>query len=110
VRTLEAVASAISSGQISLAGRKLGDYGRRFPRGELSIEAAVLGIQIALARGERGAARAAAERLLARPEAGHYGARVRALLDRPTSAVINHDVEPIQARSKHPATHMKGRR
>jgi hypothetical protein len=82
VRALEGVSSAIGAGQAERAARELDAYRRRFAHGSLSIEAEVLAIQIAVARGENRAASAAAERLLARPEAQHYRARVHALLER----------------------------
>jgi hypothetical protein len=98
VRALEAVRSAIGAGRADRATRELDAYHRRFAHGELSVEADVLAIQLAVARGENAVARAAAERLLARPEAQHYRARVSALL------------EGQGERSKDAAAHIRARR
>lgn len=104
VRALEAVSAAIGAAQPDRAARALDAYHRRFPHGELAIEADVLAIQLAVARGDDGAASAGAERLLARPEAEHYRARVHALLASP-------DRENARgSRSNEPAPHMRARR
>jgi hypothetical protein len=111
VRALEAVSAAIGAAQLDRAARELAAYRRRFGRGELAIEADVLAIQIAAARGDDAAANADAERLLARPEAEHYRARVHALLGRevpPSSTPNREDAE--RGRSNEPAAHMRGRR
>jgi len=93
-RALEAVRSALAANKVDVAERELAAYRRRFERGELAIEAQVLAIQIAVERGERDAASAAAERLISHPEAQHYRERVNALLER----------------SNDPAAHMRARR
>ncbi|HTV23504.1 MAG TPA: hypothetical protein VMG12_32665 [Polyangiaceae bacterium] len=80
VRALESVSAALAAGATDRATRELAAYRRRFARGELAIEAEVLDVQLAIARGERETANARAERLLARPGAEHYRARVRSLL------------------------------
>jgi hypothetical protein len=111
VRALEAVSSALGAGHAERAARELDAYRRRFARGELAIEADVLAIQIAIARGDDEVARASAERLLALPEAEHYRARVRALLasERDDSAPSNPENEE-RPRSNGAAAHMKARR
>ncbi|HWO11578.1 MAG TPA: hypothetical protein VNN80_18920, partial [Polyangiaceae bacterium] len=81
VRALEAVSAALDQGHPDRAARELEAYRRRFARGELATEADVLAVQIAVARGDVPGANARAERLLARPGAEHYRARVRSLLD-----------------------------
>jgi hypothetical protein len=111
VRALEAVSSAIGAGQADRAARELAAYRRRFARGELAIEAEVLAIQIAVARGDDAAASVGAERLLARPEAEHYRARVRSLLERrgqPSGSAKRENVG--DARSNDAAAHMRARR
>jgi hypothetical protein len=104
VRALEAVSAAIGAAQLARAARELDAYHRRFPRGELAIEADVLAIQLAAARGDDEAASSGAERLLARPEAEHYRARVRALLSSPDRENTAH------GRSNEPGAHMRARR
>jgi len=64
----------------------------------------VLSIELALARGDDEAANAGAARLLARPEAEHYHARVQALL-----AASNRE-NAGRSRSNQPAPHMRARR
>jgi hypothetical protein len=111
VRALEAVSASIGAAQLDRAVRELDAYRRRFGRGELAIEADVLAIQIAAARGDDAAANAGAERLLARPEAEHYRARVQALLEGevPASSAA-HRENAERARSNEPATHIRARR
>jgi hypothetical protein len=111
VRALEAVSAAIGAAQLDRAARELDGYRRRFGRGELAIEADVLDIQIAAARGDDAAASASAERLLARPEAEHYRARVHALLRsevHPSSSPNPENAE--RSRSNEPGAHMRARR
>jgi hypothetical protein len=118
VRALEAVSAAIGAAQLDRAARELDAYRRRFGRGELAIEADVLAIQIAAARGDDAAASAGAERLLARPEAEHYRARVHALLgsEVPSSSSPNRDSsspnheKAERGRSNEPGAHMRARR
>lgn len=111
VRALEAVSSALGAGRTEHAARELDAYRRRFTRAELSIEAEVLAIQIAVARGQDEAASAAALQLLARPEAQHYRARVRALLDHQRTPPGPAPAENVgQSRSNDAAAHMRGRR
>jgi hypothetical protein len=110
VRALEAVSAALAAEQAEPAARQLQVYRRRFPRGELAIEADVLAVQIAVARGDHVTARAGAERLLARPEAEHYRARVRSLLagnERAPAAPREND---RPERSNDAAAHIRARR
>jgi hypothetical protein len=79
LRALEAVQSALRSARSSEAERALEDYARRFPAGELALEAELLGVDVALARGERRQAGERARQLLARPDAARYRARLEAL-------------------------------
>jgi len=111
VRALEAVSAAIAAGEAQRAARELAGYRHRFPRGELAIEADVLAIQIAAASGDGEAASAGAGRLLARPEAAHYHARVRALLGGPGMAAGSTAPENVAPhRSNDAATHIRARR
>jgi hypothetical protein len=111
VRALEAVSSAIAAAELGRAARELEAYRRRFARGELAIEADVLAIQIAIARGDEKTATAGAERLLARPEAEHYRARVQALLERKTQPPLSTDREKAgRHRSNEPEAHIRARR
>jgi hypothetical protein len=111
VRALEAVSAAIGAGQADRAALELDAYRRRFAHGELAIEADVLAIQIATARGDDDGASARAERLLARPEAEHYRGRVRSLLasKRPASGAANRE-NAGPSRSNDAAAHMRARR
>jgi len=110
VRALEAVGTALGAGQPERAARELQAYRRRFPRGELAIEADVLAVQIAVARGDHATASAGAERLLARPEAEHYRARVRALLAGEERATAADRENEQPERSNHAAAHIRARR
>ena len=111
VRALEAVSTAIDAGQPGRAARELAAYRRRFAHGELGIEADVLAIQLAVARGDRETASAGAERLLARPEADHYRARVRALLDGKKALAGSMDERNVdRGRSNDAAAHIRARR
>lgn len=80
LRALEAVQSSVRAGQMSEARRRLEDYERRFPEGELRLEAELLDLDVLLARGERRQTRERARELLARPEAARYRERLEALL------------------------------
>jgi hypothetical protein len=111
VRALEAVSSAIGAGQPDRAARALDAYRRRFARGELAVEADVLAIEIAVARGDERAASTGAERLLARPEAEHYRARVHALLERRGRASASPNRESVgRTRSNEAAAHIRAQR
>jgi hypothetical protein len=110
VRALEAVRSALAAKRTERAARDLDAYRRRFARGELAIEADVLAIELSLARGERQAAHAAADRLLARPEAQHYQGRVRALLERHERSMAAPGEDASRDRSNLAGAHMRARR
>lgn len=91
VRALEAVQASLTARRAGEASRELERYHRRFPQGELALEAEVLGIDLMMARGERRRAAERARTLLEQPAADRYRTRLRALLeaavtvDRPTS-------------------------
>jgi hypothetical protein len=92
LRALEAVQSALRAGHSNEARGRLEEYARRFPEGELRLEAELLGLDVSLARGERKQTRERARQLLARPEAARYRERLEALLsaagtDAPATAV-----------------------
>ena len=109
VRALESVSSALAAGEADRAAHELAAYRRRFAHGELAIEADVLDIQAALARGDRDTASARAERLLARPDAEHYRVRVRSLLG--TKEAGSAAPSPRNsAGSNDAAAHMRARR
>jgi hypothetical protein len=111
VHAIEAVSAAIGSGQADRAARELEAYRRRFARGELAIEADVLDIQIATLRGDHEAASASAQRLLARPEAQHYRARVLSLLESEARRPGSTDRENAEhGRSNEAAVDMRARR
>jgi hypothetical protein len=111
VRAIEAVNAAISAGHARLAAREIEAYRRRFPRGELAIEADVLEVQIATLRGEHATARAAAKQLLARPEAQHYRARVGSLLEGEAERAEPTNHEKVErSRSNDAAPDMRARR
>lgn len=79
LRALEATQSALRAGRAEEAVRALDDYARRFPRGELALEAELLRIDLLLARGQERRAHAQARQLLARPDAARYRERLEAL-------------------------------
>jgi hypothetical protein len=76
LRSLEAIQGALSLGHAGDAARALLDHRRRFARGELTLEADLLEIDIELARGQRERAIDRARALLDRPEAAHYRKRL----------------------------------
>jgi hypothetical protein len=76
---VESVQRALRAGQISEAERGLAAYSRRFPSGELALEAELLRVDLDAARGDLDRARAHARTLLARPGAARYRARLEAL-------------------------------
>jgi hypothetical protein len=79
LQALEAVQSALRAQHAELAADALADYSRRFPTGELEREAELLGVDIALARGDRELARARARELLSKPDGARYRNRLDAL-------------------------------
>jgi hypothetical protein len=79
LQALEAVQSALRAQQAQLAAGVLAAYFLRFPAGELEREAELLGVDIALARGDRELARARARELLSKPDGARYRERLDAL-------------------------------
>jgi len=79
LQALEAVQSALRAQQAQLAADALVAYFCRFPAGELEREAELLGVDIALARGDRKLARERARELLAKPDGARYRQRLDAL-------------------------------
>jgi hypothetical protein len=79
LQALEAVQNALRIGHAQRAADALAAYSRRFPAGELEREAELLGVDIALARGDRELARARARELLAKPDGARYRERLEAL-------------------------------
>jgi hypothetical protein len=80
LRLLESAKAALREGRANAAADTLSDHARRFPAGELAVEAELLRIDLALVRGERSRASATARRLLALPSAAQYRERLEALL------------------------------
>jgi hypothetical protein len=80
LRLLEGAKAALREGRANAAADALSDHARRFPAGELAVEAELLRIDLALVRGERSRAWATARRLLALPSASQYRERLEALL------------------------------
>lgn len=76
---VEAIQRALRAGHDSDAERQLADYARRFPRGELALEAELLRVDLDVARGNLGRARTRARQLLARSDAARYRRRLEAL-------------------------------
>jgi hypothetical protein len=79
LQALEAVQSALRAQHAQLAADALAAYSRRFPEGELAREAELLGVDIALARGDHELARARARELLSKPDGARYRERLDAL-------------------------------
>jgi hypothetical protein len=79
LQALEAVQSALRAQHPDLAADALAAYSRRFPAGELEREAELLGVDVALARGDRELARARARELLSKPDGARYRERLDAL-------------------------------
>jgi hypothetical protein len=77
---VESVQRTLRAGQFSEAERGLAAYWRRFPNGELVLEAELLRVDLDAARGDLERARAHARKLLARPGAARYRARLEALM------------------------------
>jgi len=79
LRALEGVQTLVRAGRANEAERALRDYTRRFPNGELELEAELLGLDVSLARGERERTRQRVSELRARPGAASYRERLDAL-------------------------------
>ena len=102
IRAIESIQGLVGWGQAQHARRALADYRRRFPQGELALEADLLEVDVAVLAGDRPHAQALARELLARPAAGRYRARLDALLAPGGAASI--------AGSKSAPAQMDGRR
>jgi hypothetical protein len=92
---LESAQTALRAGRDDDAQRALDEHARRFPAGELALEAEVLGIELSFSRGEHARAQARARSLLLRPAAASYRHRLEALervrggANKPTSSGAN---------------------
>jgi hypothetical protein len=82
LRAVEAIQQALRAGRAGDAERRLDDYSRRFPRGELAIEAELLRIDLDVARGDHVRARERTQALIARPAAARYRERLEAFTQR----------------------------
>ena len=76
---VEGIQRALRAGRNGDAERQLADHARRFPRGELALEADLLRVDLDVARGDLERARSRARALLARADATRYRARLEAL-------------------------------
>jgi hypothetical protein len=79
-RQLEIVQKALARGRGAAAARALDEYGAVLPSGELALEAELLRIDVALARGERDRALQLARAFDSRPGAERYRERLAARL------------------------------
>jgi hypothetical protein len=82
VRAIESIQTLLGWGQVQQAADAVADYRRRFPKGELALEADLLDVDVAVARGDRMQAKQLARALRARPAAARYRARLEAIDDR----------------------------
>jgi hypothetical protein len=98
VRALDRARAALDKGDGEAAARELSFYEQRFPRGELAIEAAVLAVDVALARGQRAMAGARARVLLAQPGAGRYASHLAAVASPITS--LDKERAPVTSESR----------
>jgi hypothetical protein len=86
LQLLESARNALSSARPAAADRVLDEYARRFPDGQLRLEADLLRIDAAVAQGQRAQGQALARRLLSQAGAGRYREHLRHLLESPASA------------------------
>jgi hypothetical protein len=77
---LEQARTALATGRVTEAAALLDRHDREFPGGSFLPEATVLRIEMLLARGDRGAARALADRMDASNPTSPYARRARALV------------------------------
>jgi hypothetical protein len=89
LRALEAIQHTLHAGRADAADRALHEYTRRFPGGELAIEAQLLAVDVALARGQQTRASTLARQLLALPGAARYRERLQGLTLVPARAPNN---------------------
>lgn len=80
VRAIESIQTLLGWGQARQAADAIAQYRRVFPAGELSLEADLLEIDVALARGDRRRGAELARALLERPAASRYRARLGQLI------------------------------
>jgi hypothetical protein len=80
LRVLDTARVAVEARDPAAAQRALDGYARRFPRGHLKPEAAVLHLAVLVQQDERAAAKALAKQLLASETYRAYGPRIRSLL------------------------------
>jgi hypothetical protein len=99
VHTIEHAQTLLGWGQSAQAAQALSDYRQRFPHGELSLEADLLEIDVALARGDHARAQRLARALLERPAASGYRARLSELA-----------ATGVASGSIRPGAHINGRR
>jgi hypothetical protein len=104
VRAIESIQTFVGWGEVERAAAALKQYRRRFPEGELALEADLLDVDVALARGDRALATRLASVLLDRPAASRYRARLETLAHEKTHA------KPDAAGSIGRAGHIKERR
>lgn len=83
LRAIDAALAALSGGDAAKSLSLLDAYAKRFPRGQLRLEATVARIEALAKSGARAEATAIAERLLAAQPNSPYAARIRALLGLP---------------------------
>jgi hypothetical protein len=100
---LEASQAALLAGRIEAAEEALADYARRFPHGELALEAELLDVDVLIARGQQDRALRRARALLDRPEAARYRERLEALWPEEIDSV------PASGANQRPS-HMNGQR
>jgi hypothetical protein len=81
VRAIESIQTLLAWGQAKQAAGALSRYRRRYPHGELALEADLLDVDIAIANGDRARGATLARALLERPGASRYRARLSGLLD-----------------------------
>lgn len=79
LRALEGIQTLVRAGRANEAERALREYARRFPNGELGLEAELLGLDVSLARGQHEHTRQRVRELRARPGAASYRDRLDAI-------------------------------
>lgn len=105
VALLDDARAAIGRGDVAGARAALTEHARRFPRGSLHPEAAVLRIEVALNAGSRAEAAALARDFLRTHEGSPHASKVRTLLERATrgNTAPSHAAEPVLNR---PSAHV----
>lgn len=82
VKQLDRARGDLASDRSGLALAVLDDYGRRFPAGQLALEASVLRAKVLAAMGQSNDAQALARKLLARSDSARYRAELERVLAR----------------------------